>query len=224
MRIENAGENSIIAWFAEQASPEVSEKVFAICEPLERRMGGALIDLVPSYVSLLIVFDPFQTDHSTVRQQLVDVAAESTNIHTTGKLVKLPVLYGEPYGPDIKALAERAGITQDKVAELHQAQEYRVYAIGFTPGFAYLGEVDERIAAQRLATPRQRVPRGSVGIADRQTAVYPAESPGGWNLIGLCPTLLFDPDADPPMPVVVGDSVRFVAIDEAQYLKLGGEL
>ncbi|MBT5030789.1 MAG: 5-oxoprolinase subunit PxpB, partial [Proteobacteria bacterium] len=172
----------------------------------------------------LILFDPFQTDHSAVRKQLVDVVAESTNIHTSGKLVELPVLYGEPYGLDIKAIAERVEITEVEVAELHQAQKYRVYAIGFAPGFAYLGEVDERIAAPRLATPRQKVPRGAVAIADRQTAVYPSESPGGWNLIGLCPTLLFDPDAIPPMPVRVGDSVRFVAIDEVEFLNLGGEL
>ena len=224
MRIEIAGENSIIAWFAEQASPEVSERIFASCELLDSQMGEALIDLVPSYVSLLILFDPFQTDHSVVRQQVLSAVEQSASIRRPVKLIELPVLYGESYGPDIKMLAEYAGITEAKVAELHQAQEYRVYAIGFAPGFAYLGEVDERIAAPRLATPRQRVPRGSVGIAGRQTAVYPADSPGGWNLIGLCPTPLFDPSSDPPMPVAVGDSVRFIAIDETEYLNLGGKL
>ena len=98
-----------------------------------------------------------------------------------------------------------------------------MYAIGFAPGFAYLGEVDERIATPRLATPRQNVPAGAVGIADRQTAVYPAQSPGGWNLIGRCPLQMFAPHSAEPMPVRVGDRVRFEAIDRATYLKRGGE-
>ena len=107
---------------------------------------------------------------------------------------------------------------------LHAGVEYRVYAIGFAPGFAYLGQVDERIAAPRLATPRPRVPRGSVAIADRQTAVYPSESPGGWNLIGRCPVAMFDPAAEPAMPVTVGDRVRFEPVDRERFLALGGEL
>ena len=119
---------------------------------------------------------------------------------------------------------ERGKISVDEVIEIHQQQEYRVYAIGFAPGFAYLGEVDERIAAPRLATPRQKVPRGAVAIADRQTAVYPAVSPGGWNLIGLCPTRMFNPENDPSMPVQVGDRVRFAAIDRDDFLARGGEL
>jgi len=124
----------------------------------------------------------------------------------------------------LDALANRANLSVDEVVALHQAQEYRVYAIGFAPGFAYLGQVDERIAAPRLATPRQQVPRGAVGIADRQTAIYPAASPGGWNLIGLCPQPMFDPNNDPSMPVQVGDRVRFRGIDRQTFLDLGGEL
>ena len=107
---------------------------------------------------------------------------------------------------------------------MHSNQSYQVYAIGFAPGFAYLGEVDPLLQMPRLSTPRAKVPRGAVAIADRQTAVYPAQSPGGWNLIGLCPTPMFTPDASPVMPVAVGDEVRFVAIDEAEFLRLGGEL
>ena len=121
-------------------------------------------------------------------------------------------------------IAERGKISVDQVIEIHQQQEYRVYAIGFAPGFAYLGEVDERIAAPRLATPRMKVPRGAVAIADRQTAVYPAPSPGGWNLIGLCPTRMFDPEKQPSMPVQVGDRIQFKAIDREEFISLGGEL
>jgi KipI family sensor histidine kinase inhibitor len=143
---------------------------------------------------------------------------------STGNLVTLPVYYSEESGPDLEVIAKRGNIDIDDVIEIHQQQEYRVYAIGFAPGFAYLGEVDKRIAAPRLATPRQKVPRGAVAIADRQTAVYPAVSPGGWNLIGLCPTRMFDPDKTPSMPVQVGDRIRFSAISRDQFIDQGGEL
>ena len=147
-----------------------------------------------------------------------------SNAQQQGSLVILPVYYSAESGPDLQGLADGAGLSVDEVIAIHQQTEYRVYAIGFAPGFAYLGEVDERIAASRLATPRQKVPRGSVAIADRQTAVYPAQSPGGWNLIGLCPQRMFDPNLTPSMPVQVGDRVRFDAIDKQTFLALGGEL
>ena len=136
----------------------------------------------------------------------------------------LPVYYAPEAGIDLESLAERAGLPISEVIDLHAGAEYRVYAIGFAPGFAYLGEVDERIAAPRLATPRASVPRGSVAIADRQTAVYPSVSPGGWNLIGRCPVPMFDPDAQPCMPVAVGDTVRFEPISRERFLTLGGDL
>ena len=143
---------------------------------------------------------------------------------TSGDLLTLPVYYDLESGPDLEIIAELGNISIDEVITIHQQQEYRVYAIGFAPGFAYLGEVDERIAAPRLATPRQKVPRGAVAIADRQTAVYPAVSPGGWNLIGLCPTRMFDPDKQPSMPVKVGDRIKFSAITRDEFLAQGGEL
>jgi len=141
-----------------------------------------------------------------------------------GELITLPVYYSRESGPDLELIAERGQLSVEDVIEIHQQQEYRVYAIGFAPGFAYLGEVDERIAAPRLATPRQKVPRGAVAIADRQTAVYPAPSPGGWNLIGLCPTRMFDPAKTPSMPVKVGDRIRFSAISRDVFIARGGEL
>lgn len=225
MRIEVAGENALILYFADQASAAVSSRVQVAVSRLRSCMGASLIDLVPSYASLLVIFDINQTDHFAVRQQLriaLDDMGEGAN--NEGRLVTLPVYYSEESGPDLVGLASNTGLEVEQVIELHQQVEYRVYAIGFAPGFAYLGEVDERISAPRLATPRQRVPRGAVAIADRQTAVYPAVSPGGWNLIGLCPRRMFDPDAEPSMPVAAGDRVRFEAISREQFFALGGEL
>jgi KipI family sensor histidine kinase inhibitor len=188
-------------------------------------MADCLVDLVPSYASLLVIFDLDRSEPFAVRRMLRSALANLDAVDASaGELVTLPVYYSLESGPDLEVIAERGNISVEDVIEIHRQQEYRVYAIGFAPGFAYLGEVDERIAAPRLATPRQKVPRGAVAVADRQTAVYPAISPGGWNLIGLCPTRMFDPERDPSMPVRVGDRIRFDAITREQFLAQGGEL
>jgi KipI family sensor histidine kinase inhibitor len=225
MRIHVAGENALIVYFGEETFPDIAALVQRAAQRLPEIMGAKLIDLVPSYASLLVVFDALNTDHLAVRKA-IHRATESPASSTEegGKLVTLPVYYSDESGPDLQSLANNAGLSAEEVITLHQAEEYRVYAIGFAPGFAYLGQVDKRIAAPRLSTPRTRVPKGAVAIADRQTAVYPAVSPGGWNLIGLCPTPMFDPKGDPTMPVSVGDRVRFEAIDREEFLALGGEL
>jgi KipI family sensor histidine kinase inhibitor len=225
MRIEIAGQNAFIVYFAEQTSAAVSAQIQAAVSSILATMNDSIIDLVPSYASLLVIFDLDRSDHFAVKQKL---RAALTNLDSVdaamGELITLPVYYSIESGPDLEIIAERGNISVDEVIEIHQQQEYRVYAIGFAPGFAYLGEVDERIAAPRLATPRQKVPRGAVAIADRQTAVYPAVSPGGWNLIGLCPTRMFDPGKNPSMPVKVGDRVRFQTIDRDEFLAQGGTL
>ena len=170
------------------------------------------------------------TDHHLIKNKL-RILLQHTEGNSTEQLitneaniVELPVYYSNESGPDLSVIAQRAQLTVEQVIELHQAQEYRVYAIGFAPGFAYLGEVDERIAAPRLSTPRMKVPKGAVAIADRQTAVYPSVSPGGWNIIGLCPVDMFDAKAIPTMPVNVGDRVKFKAISKDEYIALGGAL
>tara|TARA_R110002049_G_scaffold15304_23_gene62796 strand:+ start:2315 stop:2962 length:648 start_codon:yes stop_codon:yes gene_type:complete len=200
-------------------------QVQAASTAIEAALGDELTDLVPSYASVLILYNPLRSHRHDiarrVRRALQSLAAAPV---ATGRSVVLPVYYAAESGADLEPLAAATGLTTAEVIDLHCATQYRVYAIGFAPGFAYLGEVDSRIAAPRLATPRARVPRGSVAIADRQTAVYPSESPGGWNLIGRCPTPMFTPDAQPCMPVAVGDSVYFEPIDRARYLTLGGDL
>lgn len=225
MQIHVAGENALMIYFADQVSDAVSDRIQQMAQALPGMLGESLIDLVPSYASVMVLFNPFLTDHLAVRKAIRSVADQlEAQQSRDGKLVELPVYYSAESGPDLGLLAERSGLSVDEVVEIHQRQEYRVYAIGFAPGFAYLGQVDERIAAPRLPTPRLKVPRGAVAIADRQTAVYPAESPGGWNLIGLCPTPMFDPTGEPIMPVTAGDRVRFKAIDLATFNALGGEL
>jgi KipI family sensor histidine kinase inhibitor len=224
--ISIAGENSLIVYFGTEPDTHISAQVSKTAAHLGQSMGELLIDLVPSYASLLVIYDPLQTDHYFVRAQIRSATQNllQPSEQQQSNLISLPVYYSLESGPDLQELADNASLSVEQVIEIHQQTEYRVYAIGFAPGFAYLGEVDERIAAPRLATPRQKVPRGAVAIADRQTAVYPAQSPGGWNLIGLCPEPMFDPNAIPSMPVQAGDRVRFSAIDREQYLALGGVL
>lgn len=225
IELHSAGEDALILYLGSATSPETAARVQAASVAIESALGDDLVDLIPSYASVLIIYDPLRTDHLSVshrvRSALVDLSA-STDCH--GRKVVLPVYYAPEAGADLEALAERSGLQVDQVIDLHRAVEYRVYAIGFSPGFAYLGQVDARIAAPRLATPRQKVPRGAVAIADRQTAVYPAVSPGGWNLIGRCPTRMFDPAVTPAMPVAVGDRVQFEAISRQRFLDMGGDL
>ena len=225
LQITPAGENALILYLGERSSTAVADRVAAATAIISAQLRDVLIDLIPSYASILVIYNPLRTDHLAVstrlRRELAGVRPTDT---LEGRLITLPAWYAMDAGPDLQALADRAGLGIDEVIDIHQSAEYRVYAIGFAPGFAYLGEVDARIAAPRLPTPRQKVPRGAIAIADRQTAVYPAPSPGGWNLIGRCPVRMFNPQSSPTMPVRVGDRVTFQAIERDEYLALGGEL
>ena len=228
--IHIAGEDSLIIYFAEQVSSEISVQVQQAEHLIRQHMQQDIIDLVPSYASLMVMFNIRTTDHHQVRHHLRQLLASmEVNVYEQSPLsgsivVELPVYYSAESGPELTLIAQHANLTVAQVIDIHQAQQYRVYAIGFAPGFAYLGEVDERIATPRLSTPRMKVPKGAVAIADRQTAVYPSVSPGGWNIIGLCPIPMFDATTTPTMPVKVGDKVKFRAITKDEYLALGGKL
>lgn len=220
-----AGENALMLYFEQRIDPAISALVQQACALIKAELADDVVDILPSYASVLVIYNPFSTDLYRVQAQLQHCLAQlQTGDSHSGKLVELPVYYSKESGPDLALIAQTKNISIDEVIKRHQAISYRVYAIGFAPGFAYLGEVDPLLQMPRLATPRAKVPRGAVAIADRQTAVYPAPSPGGWNLIGLCPTRMFNPQAEPAMPVAVGDEVRFVAIDKAEFIRLGGEL
>ena len=223
-----AGENSLLIQLSSTAEPAVANRIQRITGLLWDTMGEHIIDLIPSYGSILVLYNPLTTDHFAVKKMIWNAIDTSQFVdldrsHSSNP-IELPVYYGSDAAPDIESLAKRANLSVEQVIDLHQSIDYRVYAIGFAPGFAYLGDVDQRIAAPRLATPRKRVPKGAVAIADRQTAVYPSVSPGGWNLIGLCPTPMFEPDKTPSMPVKTGDKIRFKAIELNEFLALGGEI
>lgn len=230
-QIRQAGENSLLIYLAPTANPQVLAQVQWLSHRLRLQLGTLLLEIIPSYHSVLLVYDFLQLDQSQLELYLADLLAELKDVPqqrplasgvNNGKIIELPCYYSIETGPDLEAVAAQHQLTVTQVIKKHSAQLYQVYAVGFAPGFAYLGWVDESIATARLKTPRLQVPAGSVAIADRQTAVYPATSPGGWNLIGNCPISLFDLQKDPAMVLGTGDAVRFVPIDRAEYLQLGG--
>jgi KipI family sensor histidine kinase inhibitor len=222
-RVNLASENSVIVYFSERPCAKTSRLIANTSEQLKNKLSHKLIDLVPSYHSLLVVYNPLKINYLTIKNEIYSIASEiPSKVLSVGKSIELPVYYSQESGPDLQRLADHANLTIDQVIALHQQTEYTVYAIGFAPGFAYLGEIDSRIAMPRLSTPRTSVPKGAVAIADRQTAVYPSQSPGGWNLIGLCPSPMFDPSQQPSTLINVGDKVSFKGIDRNEFLQRGG--
>ena len=220
-----ASENAIILYFKNTDSQSISRVAGLIHQIKSYQQQWNIVRLLPSYQSLLIEFDILQTDHHKVTEQISSLLNEPIDSdNNSGKNIELPIYYGQEVAPDLSRIAEHAQMTTDDVIKIHQQQKYHVYAIGFAPGFAYLGYVDKKIAMPRHETPRSHVAQGSLGIADRQTAVYPMASPGGWNIIGRCPTKLFQPNHQPIMPFEVGDTVSFYAVERDEFLRLGGQL
>jgi inhibitor of KinA len=173
---------------------------------------------VPTYRSVAVFFDPLRTNYDTLLERIErDAGRPAPDAARQAEPLRIPVCYGGDLGPDLGAVAAFGGISADEVIALHASATYRVFMLGFVPGFAYMGIVDARIAAPRHSTPRVRVPAGSVGIAGVQTGIYPAETPGGWQLIGRTPIKPFDANRAQPFLMKAGDAVRFYAIDRAEY-------
>jgi KipI family sensor histidine kinase inhibitor len=228
--INDASENSIIVYFGSETSDSISNQINAFCIHMKTNYQTYIIDLISSYASVLLIFDVPNVSHSEIKRIVraslakLEKSSKKSGISEEKQVITLPVLYGGENGPDLSTIAKNAGISEREVISIHESKPYLVYAIGFAPGFAYLGEVDPKIATPRLETPRQTVPKGAVAIADRQTAVYPAESPGGWNIIGICPIPMFNSLSPPYMPVSLGDTVKFESIDENQFDKIQEKL
>jgi len=246
VRIVPASECSLIMYIDQPLNDTLATQLKNIAAKIVEISVANTIEIITSYASLLVSYNPMITDHFAVKSTInkaIKLVLESMAVITSAQeqvvnVVELPVYYSEQSGPDLQRIAQHHNLTVEDVIRIHQQETYRVFAIGFAPGFGYLGQVNEQIAMPRLSTPRSQVPKGAVAIADRQTAVYPAASPGGWNIIGQCPILMFNPnpapapslikdkdkDENPTMPFKVGDSVRFYAIDKQEYLALDGQL
>ena len=212
MTIRECGDAMLLVEFEPVIDPIVNERVIALASRLRERRALGVRDVAPGYCTVGVHFDPLQTDLRALEQAI----AEDANALAAGAVVsprapiEIAVSYGGDDGPDLEAVAAHAGCSPAEVIERHAARTYRVYMLGFVPGFAYLGRVDASIATPRHRVPRERVPAGSVGIAGEQTGVYPVSSPGGWQLIGRTSCVMFDASRPTPSLLSPGDLVRFV--------------
>jgi len=225
VRLVPAGDSVVIAEFEDRIDPAVNARAVAVAARMRQAAVHGVRDVVPTFRSVAVYFDPLRTDYDALCLRLQQAAERSAAGEDSGvetreltrrtSPIRVPVCYGGTFGPDLADVAAFAGTSEGEAAELHTRRIYRVFMLGFIPGFAYMGSVDARIAAPRRAAPRSRVPAGSVGIAGEQTGIYPSESPGGWQLIGRTPLRPFDPERAQPALFAAGDSVQFYPIDAA---------
>ncbi len=215
-RIVPAGDSAILVELGSEIDPAINDQVYSLAASVRSEHISAVIELVPTYRSLLVIYDSLVAGYAEMYSILSKLAEDSVSanadVASISRIIELPVVYGGEDGPDIDAVAEHAGLSVQEVIDIHSGVDYRVYMIGFAPGFPYLGGLDERIATPRLKTPRLSVPAGAVGIAETQTGVYPNASPGGWQLIGRTTAALFDVTGESPSLITPGAKVRFVPV------------
>ena len=208
------GDGGISVRFGDGISEALSEEVVSHARAIAGAEIVGVTDIVPSYATLTVFYDGTRIGYEDLQRRLDTVLASGEPDRRAREspsvtLHRIPVVYD---GEDLDEVADRAGLTRDDVISIHSEAEYRVFVTGFVPGFAYLGILDERLALPRRESPRKRVPAGSVAIAERQTGVYPAATPGGWHLIGTTAERMFDADRNPPSLLQVGDRVRFESL------------
>ena len=212
------GDRGLLVELGSEISPEINRRVRSLLFGVESLGLNGICELLPAYCSLLIVFDPLEIALSTLRTKVAGIL-ESIDRYPLPdpKTVRVPVVYGGSYGPDLDWVAQYHDFSTDDVIGHHTQTVFQVYMLGFTPGFPYMGELPRAIVTPRRETPRTRVPGGSIGIALKQTGIYPVESPGGWQIIGRTPLNLFDPAKSPPTLFDIGDRVEFYPISTGDY-------
>ncbi|MCP4629171.1 MAG: 5-oxoprolinase subunit PxpB [bacterium] len=208
------GDRSLLVELGDEISPAVNQSVQELFTGLDIQKPEGILDLVPGYRSLLVIFDPLILSPASLKNIIFETIKNmDPSLLPKPRTVGIPVVYGEDFGPDLADVAKYHHLTPDEVIHYHTQPTYRVYMIGFTPGYPYLGELPDAIVTPRRKTPRTRVPRGSVGIARKQSGIYSVDSPGGWQIIGWTPIHLFDALRDPPSLLVMGDRVQFYTIN-----------
>jgi KipI family sensor histidine kinase inhibitor len=224
LQVEALGDRALVVILGQGIDPGVNDKVHKLASMLRSRRLPGVHDLVPAYATVTVHYDPAAWSggkgppYEALSREILRIwksagAAPSPQ----PRLVEIPVCYGGSFGPDLAEVAALCALSEEEVIARHTAATYRVYMIGFSPGFAYLGGLDATIAAPRRATPRTLVPAGSVGIAGMQTGIYPLASPGGWQIIGRTPERLFLPTQEPPCLLAPGDRLRFVSIADGTF-------
>lgn len=221
INILTAGDSSILIEFGKEISPEINRKIKATVQLMKEQHIEGVVDVIPAFCSLLINYDPRVISYDEIRERMQNlVKVEAKSGEEKKRIYEIPVCYGGEYGPDIENIAANAGLSVEEVIKIHSSRDYLIYMLGFLPGFCYLGGLDERIHTPRLANPRIKINAGSVGIGGSQTGIYPLDSPGGWQLMGMTPVKTYDPDREVPILVEAGDYIRFVPINEAEYKRI----
>jgi inhibitor of KinA len=217
-RIASAGDAALVLELPPRIDPAINNRATAVANTLRSRWGSILRDVVVGYCTVTVYFDPLRIDARWLASELEAAASQTMDTgDVAGALIEVPVCYDDELGPDLAEVAAFGGCSAEEAIALHADNTYRVYMVGFIPGFAYLAEVDQRIALPRRPTPRTAVPAGSVAIAGGQTGVYPAVTPGGWNIMGRTPLKPYDPSKADPLLFHPGDNVRFVRISRAEF-------
>lgn len=213
-----SGDRSILAVYGAGVDPQVNEKVRQLAALLHNSHGHGITAVVPSYCTLSVHYNPLETGFRELTSYLLQLEETIQEaLVPQARTVVIPVCYGREFGPDIDFVASHNALSTAAVIELHSSTAYRIYAIGFAPGFCYLGGLDPRLHTPRLDSPRLKVVAGSVGIAGNQTGVYPLTSPGGWRLIGRTPLRLFAPERQNPLLYQPGDTIRFQPVSTEEY-------
>ena len=214
-----SGDSALVIEFGNEISVDINKKIRKMMDDIKKENIDGIVELVPTYCSLLINYDVLKIDYNTLVEKLKTFlnndleTAEGEEV----TLVEIPTLYNDEVGPDLSYVAEHNKLSKEEVIKIHTGTDYLVYMLGFMPGFTYLGGMSEKIATPRLESPRLQIYPGSVGIAGKQTGMYPSMSPGGWRIIGRTPLKLYNPDSDIPVYISSGDYVRYVSISEEEY-------
>ncbi len=231
-RIVPLSETSVLVDFGNRIDVALNQRVLALAHYLEENPFPGFIEVVPAYSSLAVFYDLLLvrkqfSSFDSAFEGLAHFLAQQLNTLSVGteivssRIVKVPVCYGEAFGLDWAEVCLHTGLTKAEIIARHTAATYRVFMMGFLPGFAYLGGMDASISVPRKPQPRTQLPAGSIGLAGRQTGVYPLQSPGGWQIIGRTPLKLFNKTATQPVLLKTGDEVRFYAITEAEFENYG---
>jgi inhibitor of KinA len=227
VRMLNAGEQGLVVEFGNVIDEAVNARVHRLAKVLMREMRERILEVVPTYRSLFVHFNPLSIERQSLIQEITTLLATLDTCSSGDKVVRIvsiPVCYEGEFGPDLDFVAAHNNLSTHDVIELHISVSYLIYMLGFTPGFPYLGGMSERIATPRLDKPRAKIPAGSVGIGGKQTGIYPIESPGGWRIIGRTPLKAFDPSASNPFLFAAGDYLRFHSITSKEYHAIAREV
>ena len=216
-----SGDSAVCVEFGNEISPEINRKIRAFKIALEKEQIEGIVETVPTYRSLLVVYEPETVSFGELTKRFGEVMKHIGSVQIPPPtVVESPVLYGGEMGPDLEFVAEHNHMTPDEVIRLHTSEEYLIYMLGFIAGFPYLGGMNKKIATPRLKSPRVKIEGGSVGIAGEQTGIYPVASPGGWQLIGRTPVKLYDADREKPVLLEAGQYIKFRPVTEEEYKEI----